>query len=135
MSSHPAQSRDVGPRLGGAHLELSPGSGERHGGPPDFHIRVLSSDARSVVYVSGELDAYTAARLRESLAGLMSAGARQIVVDLTELSFVAASGLGVLVGASKRLQRDKGKLLLRAAPPRVNKLIEITGLDAMLPRV
>ena len=135
MSSHPAQSRDVESPGAGAHLALSPESGQSDAGSPDFHIRVLSSDARSVVHVSGELDAYTAARLRESLAGLISAGARQIVVDLAELSFMAASGLGVLVGASRRLQRDKGKLLLRAAPPSVNKMIEITGLDATLPRV
>ncbi len=129
MSTHPA------PRPAGAHLALSQGSGQRAAGLSDFHIRVLSSDARSVVYVSGELDAYTAALLRESLAGLISAGARQIVVDLAELSFMAASGLGVLVGASKRLQRDKGRLLLRGARPGVNKIIEITGLDAMLPRI
>jgi anti-sigma B factor antagonist len=135
LSSHPAQSRDVGIRLKGAHLALSLRSGQRDPGLPDFHIRVLSSDARSVVYVTGELDAYTAARLRESLAELIGAGARQIVVDLAELSFMAASGLGVLVGASKRLRREEGKLLLRAAPPGVNKMIEITGLDAMLPRI
>ena len=102
---------------------------------PDFHIRVLSSDGRSIVHVSGELDAYTATRLRDSLAGLISVGARHIVVDLADVSFMGASGLGVLVGACKRLQRDDGKLVLRSPRPNVQNLIEITGLDVTLRRM
>ena len=103
--------------------------------PPELHIRVLSSEGRSIVHVSGELDVYTAARLRDSLAGLISGGARHIVVDLADLSFMGASGLGVLVGAWKRMQRDDGKLLVRSAPPSVQKIIEITGLEATLRRI
>ena len=104
-------------------------------GSPAFHIRVLSSDGRSIVYVSGELDSSTANRLRHALAGVISAGARHVVVDLRDVSFMGASGLGVLVGAGQRLRRDDGRLLLRSAPPSVQRLIEITGLDATLPRV
>ena len=99
----------------------------------DFQIRMVSTAGRSIVYVSGEVDAYSAARLRDSLAGLINAGSRHIVVDLADVSFMAASGLGVLVAAGKRLRRHDGKLLLRSAPPSVQKMIEITGLDATLP--
>ena len=135
MRFDPTRSR--GARTGSpvAHPALALGDDEGDSGSPDFHIRALSTDGRSIVYVSGELDAYTAARLRDSLAGLISAGARHIVVDLGELSFMGASGLGVLVGARKRLSRDDGKLLLRSAPPGVQKMIEITGLDATLRRI
>ena len=107
----------------------------RDPGRPAFHIRVLSSDGRSIVYVSGELDSSTAARLRDSLVGLISAGARHVVVDLAGVSFMGAGGLGVLVGAGKRLRHDNGKLLLRSASPSVQRMIEITGLDATLPRI
>ena len=118
----------------GAHRALGLGDDKGDIGSADFHLRVLSSDDRSIVYVRGELDAYTAAGLRDSLAGLISAGARHIVVDLGQLSFMGASGLGVLVGASRRLRRDDGRLLLRSAPPGVQKMLEITGLDATLGR-
>lgn len=40
----------------------------------DFHIRVLSSDGRWIVQVSGEVDAHTATRLRDSLDELTSGG-------------------------------------------------------------
>lgn len=119
-------------RLRAAHGEFA-GGRLALSGLPDFHIRVLSSDGRSIVHVSGDLDASTAARLRELLAGLINAGARHIVVDLGDLSFMGAGGLGVLVGAARRLRRDDGKLLLRSAPPSVQKIIEITGLRETMP--
>ena len=119
----------------GGHPARGLGDDEGHGDSAAFHIRALSDDLRSIVYLTGELDVYSAALLRDSLAGLISAGARHIVVDLGELSFMGASGLGVLVGASKRLSRDGGELLLRSIPPGVQKVIEITGLDATLHRI
>ena len=128
-------SRDARPGAEGAHVALTSAHGQRDAEHADFHIRILSTDGRSIVHVSGELDAHNAARLRDSLAGLISAGSRHIVVDLADVSFMGASGLGVLVGAGKRLRRDDGLLLLRSAPPRVQKMIEITGLDATLPRI
>ncbi len=135
MSADRARSRDARAGAGGVQVALSSAHGQRDADLPDFHIRTLSTDGRLVIHVSGELDAYTAARLRDSLAGLISAGSRHIVVDLADVSFMGASGLGVLVGAGKRLRRDDGKLLLRSAPPSVQKMIEITGLDATLPRI
>ena len=101
---------------GGAQVALSSADDQRDAELPDFHIRMLSTDGRSIVHVSGELDAYTAARLRDSLAGLISTGSRHIAVDLADVSFMGASGLGVLVGAGKRLRRDDGKLLRSARP-------------------
>jgi anti-sigma B factor antagonist len=135
VRSDRTRSSDARPGAGGAQVALCPAHDQRDADLADFHIRILSIDGRSIVHVSGELDAYTAARLRDSLAGLISAGSRHIVVDLADVSFMGASGIGVLVGACKRLHRDDGKLLLRSAPPSVQKLIEITGLDAMLPRI
>ena len=135
MRSDRTWSRDAGPRVGGAQVALSSAHDQRDAELADFHIRILSMDGRSIVHISGELDTYTAARLRDALVGLISAGSRHIVVDLAGVSFMGASGLGVLVAAGKRLRRDDGKLLLRSAPPSVQRMIEITGLDASLPRI
>ena len=134
MSPDRTWSRDARAEAGGAQDALSSAHDQHDAELANFHIRILSTDGRSIVHVSGELDAYTAARLRDSLAGLINGGSRHIVLDLADVSFMGASGLGVLVAAGKRLRRDDGKLLLRSAPPSVQKMIEITGLDATLPR-
>ena len=56
----------------------------------------------TVLAVKGEVDVYTAPRLREKLVELVSQGKHQIVVDLEGVDFLDSTGLGVLVGGLKR---------------------------------
>jgi anti-sigma B factor antagonist len=98
----------------------------------ELSVQVLSSDGRSIEYVRGELDVYTATALRRSLAELIAGGARHVVLDLRHLSFMSATGLAVLVGAARRLRHHGGELVLRSTRPSVRKLIEITGWEEVL---
>ncbi len=102
------------------------------GAPADFSVQVLTSDGRSIVYVRGELDVYTATLLRRSLAELIAGGARDVVLDLRDLSFVSATGLGVVVGAARRLRHHGGTLALRSTPRSVRTLIVIAGWEEVL---
>ncbi len=95
-------------------------------------MQVLSSAGRTIVYVRGELDVYTATLLRRSLATLIAGGARQVVLDLRHLSFMSATGLAVLVGAARRLRHHGGSLVVRSTRPSVRKLIELTGWEEVL---
>jgi anti-anti-sigma factor len=61
----------------------------------------ITSEARgdsTVVHVGGEIDVYTAPALRERLDEHISAGRHHLVVDLGDVTFMASTGLGVLVG-------------------------------------
>jgi anti-sigma B factor antagonist len=82
-----------------------------------------------VLEVSGEIDVYTAPQLRERLIALVEDGARQVVVDLSRVEFLDSTGLGVLVGALKRLRGVNGDLALVCAQERLLKIFRITGLD------
>ncbi|HKC22130.1 MAG TPA: STAS domain-containing protein [Gaiellaceae bacterium] len=81
-----------------------------------------------VVAAGGELDLFTSERLREKLADVLELGGRRILVDLTGVSFMDSTALGVLVGAGKELQASGGQMVLVADDPRVKRVIEITGL-------
>jgi anti-sigma B factor antagonist len=81
-----------------------------------------------VVAAGGEFDLYTTERLREKLADVLELGGRQILVDLTGVSFMDSTALGVLVNAAKVLKSSGGHLVLVADDPRVTRVIEITGL-------
>jgi anti-sigma B factor antagonist len=82
----------------------------------------------TVLTVRGEVDVYSAPRLREKLVELVSEGHRHIVADLEQVDFLDSTGLGVLVGGLKRLRSHEGDLTLVCSQPRILKVFEITGL-------
>lgn len=87
-----------------------------------------SKQPYTVLAVKGEVDVYTAPRLREKLVELVSQGRHQIVVDLAGVDFLDSTGLGVLVGGLKRLRSHDGDLALVCTHQRILKVFEITGL-------
>lgn len=95
----------------------------------DFRLEVTERDGWTVVGVSGEVDVATAPGLRARLIDLINEGHHRLVVDLSWVDFIDSTGLGVLIGALKRVRSHDGALLLVVDDPRVRKLFDITGLD------
>ena len=81
----------------------------------DHHTR----DGIEVVDVEGEIDVYTAPRLRELLIEL---------VNMEKVEFLDSTGLGVLVGGLKRVRAHDGSLDLVCTQERILKIFRITGL-------
>ena len=95
----------------------------------DLGLDVTEYDSGvNVLAVRGEVDVYTAPRLREKLVELVSKGKHHIVVDLEAVDFLDSTGLGVLVGGLKRLRSHEGDLSLVCTQQRILKVFEITGL-------
>lgn len=86
-------------------------------------------DGRTVVQVVGEIDVYTAPQLRERLDAEIDAGRYDLVVDLSGVSFMDSTGLGVLVGRLKQIRLNDGSMRLVCSHDRVLKVFVITGLD------
>jgi anti-sigma B factor antagonist len=87
----------------------------------------------TVLEVGGEVDVYTAPRLRERLIELIEGGARAVVVDLNRVDFLDSTGLGVLVGAHRRLRLVGGTVGLVCAKEPLLKIFRITALDQVFP--
>jgi anti-sigma B factor antagonist len=87
----------------------------------------------TVLKVGGEVDVYTAPRLRERLAGMIDGGGRKVIVDLGGVDFLDSTGLGVLVGALRRLRAAGGTLVLVCDRESLLKIFRITALDRMFP--
>ena len=84
----------------------------------------------TVVEVRGEVDVYTAPELRERLLEIINEGdARRVIVDLRPVDFMDSTGLGVLVGALKRVRMSGGDLSLVCDSETLLKIFRITGLD------
>jgi anti-sigma B factor antagonist len=95
----------------------------------DLDIGTSVVDGRTVVQVVGEIDVYTAPQLRERLDAEIDAGRYDLVVDLTGVSFMDSTGLGVLVGRLKQIRLNDGSMRLVCSHDRVLKVFVITGLD------
>ncbi len=83
----------------------------------------------SVIVVSGEIDVYTAPKLREKLISLADAGSYQLIVDMEGVEFLDSTGLGVLVGGLKRVRAQDGWIDLVCTQSRILRIFKITGLN------
>ncbi len=98
---------------------------------PQASFRRAEGTDRPRLEVSGEIDVFTSPALREELYGLIDDGADTIVIDCSQMDFIDSSGLGVLVGALKRIRERGGDFELLGLNPSTRKVFEITGLTKL----
>ena len=94
----------------------------------DLKLGHYARDGIEVIDVQGDIDMYTAPRLRELLIDLVSKNNYHLVVNLEKVGFLDSTGLGVLVGGLKRVRAHDGLLDLVCTQQRVLKIFKITGL-------
>jgi anti-sigma B factor antagonist len=86
-----------------------------------------------VVAVAGYVDFDAAPELKRSIVRLMDAGRREFIVDLTDAGFIDSTGIGVLVGALKRLREAGGSLVVVCPSQDMLKLFQVIGLEDVVP--
>jgi anti-sigma B factor antagonist len=95
-----------------------------------FHIDdELRPGTTAVFSVHGELDLHEAPELQDRIATAIDRGARLIVVDLTEVTFIDSMALGVLLAAVNRLGPTGGRLRLVVPNASIRRIFEISLLD------
>ncbi len=98
----------------------------------DIKTEQLGNDAY-VIALSGEVDLYTAPEFKQQLLEVIGQGGKEVVVDLSDTTFIDSTTLGVLVGGVKRLRPKGGTLALVCTDQNITKIFEITGLDRVFP--
>jgi anti-sigma B factor antagonist len=99
----------------------------------DLNIEVEKRDGFSIVGVTGEVDVFTAPKLREQLIDLVDQGEHQIIVDLEDVDFLDSTGLGVLVAGLKRAKTHDGTLSIICTKEKILKIFRVTGLTKVFP--
>jgi anti-sigma B factor antagonist len=89
----------------------------------------LDRGADYVVSLEGEVDLYTAPELKQELHRLVGDGAKQIVIDMTQTTFIDSTTLGVLLSVVKRVRPEGGTVVLVCPDRNVKRIFEITLLD------
>ena len=84
------------------------------------------------IALTGRLDVSAASEVRAVLHDALDAGTGDLVVDLSGVEVVDATGLGVLLGADRRAKLLGRQLVLRDAAPRVRRILRVTRLHRVL---
>ncbi|WP_147804462.1 STAS domain-containing protein [Alkalicoccus halolimnae] len=98
----------------------------------NLDIQITEDDNKSVAEVSGEVDVYTATKLKETLIPLAEKEDNQLIIDLTNVEYIDSTGLGIFIGALKAAEKSGSTLKLIGLNERVNRLFEITGLHEVI---
>jgi anti-sigma B factor antagonist len=86
------------------------------------------NNGATVVRLAGELDLYNAHTVREALIACTEEAPDRLVVDLSGVSFIDSTALGVLIEARSRMANRRGFVL--ASPGlETRRALEVSGLD------
>jgi anti-sigma B factor antagonist len=100
----------------------------------ELEIDLRQEGGWTVLAAVGELDLYTAPRLRDEVLAAIDGGARQVAIDLNGVGFIDSTGLGILVACLKRLREQDGRMVLVAPESSpLRRLLSLTGLEQVLP--
>ena len=100
----------------------------------ELQIETRHEDGWTILVVGGELDLYTAPRLRDQVLAAVDGGADHIAIDLNGVGFIDSTGLGILVACLKRVREREGRLVLIAPETSpLRRLLSLTGLQQVLP--
>jgi anti-sigma B factor antagonist len=95
----------------------------------DLELETSERDGLTVLTLRGEIDVYTAPRMRQAIVDLVDAGSLNIVVDMEKVDFLDSTGLGVLVEGLKRVRTRGGSLSIVVTQDKIVKIFDITGLN------
>jgi anti-sigma B factor antagonist len=101
-----------------------------------FEAALWFDAGRTVLELEGELDVYSAQKLRGALLNVYEKAGDLpllLVVDLAKLRFMDSSGLGTLIAGLKRTRATGGAMTLVAPQASIMRTLRITGLVRVLP--
>lgn len=92
-------------------------------------IKAREQDPLFIATIAGEVDAHTAADLRDCLKKAAGDGFSEIVLDFSGVPFIDSTGIGVLVGALRRARENDGSVTLVGIRDNVERIFVLLGLD------
>jgi anti-sigma B factor antagonist len=95
-------------------------------------VRITSAELgpdTCVISLGGELDLASSDRLMEEIDRVLAGDYRRLIVDLSAVTFLDSTALGVLTSAATRVRARGGEIVLVSDDPKVVRVFQITGLD------
>jgi len=101
-------------------------------------MQIKSRVHNNVLYVllCGELDEHSAVYTRKSMDEIFEEkGFNKIIIDLSELSFMDSTGIGVLIGRYKKMKDSGVPIYISNPSVHAEKIFKMTGLYELMPKI
>lgn len=86
------------------------------------------------VFLTGELDQYSVSEVKSRIdVEMENSGKRNLIIDLSGVSLMDSSGIGLIVGRYKNLKPIGGKVCVCGGTGGVKKVIELSGITRIIP--
>lgn len=99
-----------------------------------MQIKFANKGTTLVVNVVGELDHHSADHVRQKIDGeLLKSTTKNVIFDFSKLSFMDSSGIGVIMGRYKNVNKLGGSMAIVSLNTQINRIIEMSGISKMIP--
>ncbi len=95
-------------------------------------IATETTPTATIVALQGQLNSANAGTIEAEVLGLVSGGARNLVLDFAALDYISSAGLRMVLVVAKRLKQEGGLLVLCGMQPHVREVFDISGFLAIL---
>jgi anti-sigma B factor antagonist len=95
----------------------------------EFSVTQEQRGAMPLLRVSGEVDIYTAPRLKEAVVAALEGGAPSLAFDLSSVGFLDSTGLQVLMSAKKRTAERGGDVYLIGVGGQIRRVFNLLSLE------
>ena len=88
---------------------------------------IQETDNQLIAVLSGEMDTAAAVEVEAALQPLFDSKGKDIVLDCTELEYIASSGLRILLNLLKKVKAGGGRVIMKNVNEVIRDVLELTG--------
>lgn len=96
-------------------------------------LNIKSENGTAVAQLSGEIDHHSAKELRAELDKfVITMQPETLAIDLSSITFMDSSGIGLIIGRYKLLKECGGKLEIRSPQPYIRRVLRLSGIERIV---
>ena len=95
-------------------------------------IAIEPTDKAHIIALQGQVNSSNAATVETEVLAVVNQGAKNVLLNMTELSYISSAGLRVVLVLAKRLKQAGGKLVIYGMQPHVREVFDVSGFLAIL---
>ncbi len=98
-----------------------------------MRLKLINSKRALIIYLEGEIDHHSVIALRENMdKEIKRTTARTFILDLSGITFMDSSGIGMIMGRYKLISMMNGSVIISCASDRIGKLLRMSGVDKLV---